>query len=113
MRTSETWVCLADGNRAQFFHCDAPGYALEPVMGFGLPNNSQTFAGRLARQLDRAARQSLFVTLVMVGPQAVVEAVESSMEPDTRSRVVREVDRDLCGRSPREVEAHLRGVLPH
>jgi hypothetical protein len=113
MRTSETWVCLADGDHAQFYHCDAPGYALEPVMGFGLPHSSQTFAGRLARQLDRAARDSLFVTLVMVGPHAVVEAVESVMEPATRSRVVGELDRNLCGRSPRELETHLRGVLPH
>ena len=82
-------------------------------MGFGLPSNGSTFAHRLARQLDRAARDSLFATLVLVGPQAVVQAVENSMQPDTRSRVVREFDRNLCGRSPREVETHLCGMLRH
>lgn len=113
MRTSETWVCLADGDRAQFYHCDAPGYALEPVMGFGLPQNGRTFAGRLASQLDRAARDSLFHSLVLVGPHAVLAAVEAQMAPATRERVVREVDRDLCGRPPRELETHLCTVLRH
>lgn len=113
MRTSETWVCLADGDHAQFYHCDAPGYALEPVMGFAVPRNGRTFAGRLASQLDRAARDSLFRSLVLVGPQAVLTAVEDQMAPDTRSLVVREVDRNLCGRPPRELECHLSAVLPH
>ncbi|MCR6632896.1 MAG: host attachment protein [Magnetospirillum sp.] len=113
MRTSETWICLADGDHAQFFHCDAPSYALEPVMGFGLPPSGQTFAGRLARQLDRAAREALFEALVLVGPLAVLREVEDQMAPDTRRKVVREIERDLCGRSPREVETHLSGMLPH
>lgn len=113
MRTSETWVCLADGDRAQFYHCDAPGYTLEPVMGFGLPQGGRTFAGRLAAQLDRAARDSLFNALVLVGPHAVLMAVEEEMEPDTRARVVNEVERDLCGHSPRELVTHLGSVLRH
>lgn len=113
MRTSETWVCLADGDRAQFYHCDAPGYGLEPVMGFGLPQNGRTFAGRLASQLDRAARDSLFRTLVLVGPQAVLAEVEGQMAPDTRGRVVGELERNLCGCCPRELETHLSGVLRH
>src|SRR5512145_2716781 len=113
MRTSETWVCLADGDRAQFYHCDAPGYGLEPVMGFGLPQSGRTFAGRLAGQLDRAARDSLFHNLVLVGPHAVLEAVEQQMAPGTRERVVGEVERNLCGRSPRELETHLGAVLRH
>lgn len=113
MRTSETWICLADGDRAQFYHCESPGYAVEPVMGFGLPQGARTFAGRLAAQLDRAARDSLFNTLVLVGPHAVLMAVEEEMAPGTRARVVGEVERDLCGRSPRELEAHLGTVLRH
>lgn len=113
MRTSETWVCLADGDHAQFYHCDAPSYVLEPVMGFGLPPAGSTFADRLARQLDRAARDCLFEALVLVAPQAVMRQVEDSMCADTRSRVVSEVDRNLCGRSPRELETHLCAVLRH
>lgn len=113
MRTSETWVCLADGDRAQFYHCDAPGYALEPVMGFGLPHNSSTFAGRLASQLDRAARDHMFNHLVLVGPLAVLSEVEGRMAPETRGRVVGEVERNLCGCCPRELEAHLSGLLRH
>lgn len=113
MRTSETWVCLADGDRAQFYHCDAPGYGLEPVMGFGLPRGGTAFAGRLASQLDRAARGSMFRSLVLVGPHAVLVEVEEHMDPDTRGRVVGEVERDLCGRSPRELETHLGALLRH
>lgn len=113
MRTSETWVCLADGDHAQFYHCDAPRYGLEPVMGFGLPHNSNAFAGRLASQLDRAVRDSMFEALVLVGPQAVLNAVEAQMAPGTRCRVVGEMDRNLYGRSPRELETHLRGMLRH
>ncbi|HLO78338.1 MAG TPA: host attachment protein [Magnetospirillum sp.] len=113
MRTSETWVCLADGDHAQFYHCDAPSYCLEPVMGFGVPRGGRTFAGRLASQLDRAARDSLFVSLVLVGPPAVLAEVEGEMAPDTRNRVVGEVSRNLCGRSPRELETHLCGMLRH
>lgn len=113
MRTSETWVCLADGDHAQFYHCDAPAYALEPVIGFCLPRNSRTFADRLAGQLDRAARDSMFRSLVLVGPQAVLAAVEDHMAPATRDRVVQEIDRNLCGRSPRELETHLSAVLRH
>lgn len=113
MRTSETWVCLADGDRAQFYHCDAPGYGLEPVMGFGLPRDGRTFAGRLASQLDRAARDSLFRSLVLVGPHEVLVEVEGNLSPDTRGRVVGEVERNLCGHSPRELEAHLSAMLRH
>lgn len=113
MRTSETWVCVADGAHAQFYHCDAPGYALEPVMGFGLPYAGHAFAGRLAGQLDRAARDSLFRQLVLVGPPPVLLAVEERMEPGTRLMVVAEVGRDLCRATPRELGAHLCDLLPH
>ncbi len=113
MRTADTWVCLADGDQAQFYRCDAPGYAFEPVMGFGLPQGGRTFAGRLASQLDRAERARMFHSLVLVGPLAVLTEVEAQMAPATRERVVREVDRNLCGRMPRELETHLVAVLRH
>lgn len=113
MRTSETWVCVADGVRAQFYHCDAPCYALEPVMGFGLPVNGLDFADRLAGQLDRAARDHLFRHLVLVGPKTMLKTIEDTMAPDTRQLVVGEVDKNLCGATPRELGAHLSGLLPH
>lgn len=113
MRSSDTWVCLADGNHAQFFRCDRPVQELEPVLGFGLPLNGKAFAGRLASQLDRAARECLFENLVLVGPMAVLNAVEDNMAPATRSRVVGEVDKNLCRSSPRELCAHLSEWLPH
>jgi len=113
MRTAETWVCLADGSHAQFFRCDAPGYAFEPVMDFGLPQSGSTFADRLARQLDRAERASMFRSLVLVGPLSVLAEVEAQMSPATRERVVCEVDRNLCGRAPRELETHLVAMLRH
>lgn len=113
MRTSETWICVADGRDARFFHCDAPGYALEPVMGFGLPRTSRAFAGRLAGQLDRAARDSLFRHLVLVGPRLILDDVEASMAPGTRLLLVGEVDKNLSHASPRELGCHLSDVLKH
>lgn len=113
MRSSETWVCVADGAHAQFYHCDAPAYALEPVMGFGVPDNGRTFADRLAGQLDRAARTSLFRQLVMVGPEPVLRDVEDSMAPDTRRMVVGALEKNLCRATPRELGTHLSHMLPH
>jgi Protein required for attachment to host cells. len=113
MRTSHTWVCVADDHSARFFHCDAPGYMLEPVMGFGVPQNSHAFAGRLAGQLDRAARDSLFRHLVLVGPRPVLDDIEASMAPGTRSLVVGEVDKNLRRASPRELDTHLCHMLKH
>lgn len=113
MRASDTWVCLADGDHAQFFRCDSPSQELEPVLGFGLPCSGKPFADRLASQLDRAARDHLFDHLVLVGPMAVLSAVEDNLAPATRSRVVGEVDRNLCRATPRELVAHLAEWLPH
>lgn len=113
MRSSDTWVCLADGDHARFFHCNAPVVELEPVLGFGLPASSQDFAGRLASQLDRAARANLFEHLVLVGPMGVLAAVEDSLAPATRHKVVGEVHRNLCRATPRELGALLAEWLPH
>lgn len=113
MRSSETWVCVSDGAHAQFYHCDAPAYALEPVMGFGIPDNGRNFADRLAGQLDRAARTSLFRQLVMVGPEPVLRDVEGSMAPETRSKLVGAVEKNLCRATPRELETHLSDMLRH
>ncbi|MBC7951635.1 MAG: host attachment protein [Rhodospirillaceae bacterium] len=113
MRSSETWVCVSDGAHAQFYHCDAPAYALEPVMGFGIPGSGRTFADRLAGQLDRAARTSLFRQLVMVGPEPVLRDVKVSMAPETLSMVVGALEKNLSKATPRELEAHLSEMLPH
>jgi len=113
MRSSETWVCVADGARAQFFHCDAPAYTLEPVLGFGLPDSGRCFAGRLASQLDRAARTALFRNLVLVGPAPVLQELEDSLDPGTRSMVVGELSKNLSKATPRELETHLSGLLSH
>jgi hypothetical protein len=55
----------------------------------------------------------MFRSLVLVGPHAVLAEIEEHMAPDTRGRVVGEVERDLCGRSPRELETHLGALLRH
>jgi protein required for attachment to host cells len=113
MRASDTWVCVADGARAQFFRCDGPSQDLEPVMGFGLPTNCSPFAGRLAGQLDRAARDRLFEHLVLVGPIAVLTDVEGRMDPATRDMVVGEIDKTFHHATPRELCAHIAAWLPH
>ncbi|CAA7612886.1 host attachment protein [Magnetospirillum sp. UT-4] len=114
MRCSDTWVCVADGTRAQFFHCDGPDRDLEPVMDFGLPGGTRPFVGRLAGQLDRAARAHLFEHLVLVGPLAVMRDLDGSLDQGTRNLLVAEIDReDLTWRTPQELTAHLRDVLPH
>lgn len=112
MREYETWVCVTDGRGARFFHCDAPGLPLEPVMGFGLAQSgSRDFAGRLAGQLDRAARDSLFRRLVLVAPHEVMSSVEATMAPGTRLLVAGRVERDLSRASPRQLCCHLADDL--
>ncbi|MBF0327217.1 host attachment protein [Magnetospirillum moscoviense] len=113
MRSSDTWVCVADGSRASFFRCDGPRHDLEPVMGYGVPADGRPFLGRVAGQLDRAARTHLFEHLVLVGPQSVLSALEGHMTPDTRQLVIGEVDRDLIRTTPRELTTCLRDWLPH
>jgi protein required for attachment to host cells len=114
MKPSDTWVCVADGERAQFFRCDG-GRDLEPVIDFGVPRAGPApFAGRLAGQLDRAARGDLFEHLVLVGPKAFLRELETSMAPGTRDRIVADVlDMDLSRATPREAGIHLCGVLPN
>jgi protein required for attachment to host cells len=113
MRSSDTWVCVADGTRASFYRCDGPRNDLEPVMGFGVPADGRPFFGRVAGQLNRAARTHLFEHLVLVGPRAVLSALEGDMTDDTRNLVVGAVDRDLSRRTPRELTTCLRDWLPH
>lgn len=113
MRASDTWVCVADGARARFFRCDGPSQDLEPVIGFGLPTTAGTFAGQLAGQLDRAARNHLFEHLVLVGPMEVLVEVEENLAPATRSLVMGECDKFAACVTPRELSARLVDLLPH
>ena len=113
MRSSDTWVCVANGARASFFRCDGPRHDLEPVMGFGVPADGRPFMGRVANQLDRAARTNLFVHLVLVGPRPVLAELETCIAAETMRLVVGEVDRDLMRTTPRELTTCLRDLLPH
>ncbi|MEW5728610.1 MAG: host attachment protein [Pseudomonadota bacterium] len=114
MKPSDTWVCVADGERAQFFQCDG-GRDLEPVIDFCVPRAGQgAFAGRLAGQLDRAARGHRFEHLVLVGPKAFLRELEDTMAPATRELIVADVvDTNLARATPREAGIHLSSVLPH
>lgn len=113
MRCSDTWVCVADGERARFYCCDG-NRELEPVMNFGIPTASQIpFSGRLAGQLDRAARGQMFQHLVLVGPRAFLRELEGTMAGSTRDLIVADmVDKDLWHSTPREASTYLCDVLP-
>lgn len=113
MRSSHTWVCVADGARARVFRCDGPCRDLEPVLGLGVPSTDSACTGRIAGQLDRAAHDRRFDHLVLVGPRAVLSELASTMTADTRRKVSGELDRDLSRASPRELTAHLCEFLPH
>lgn len=36
MVNHNTWICVADGARARFFHCDGPGRDIEPALNYVL-----------------------------------------------------------------------------
>ncbi len=114
MKASDTWVCVADGERAQFFQCDG-GRNLEPVLDFAVPRaGPRPFAGRLAGQLDRAARGHRFEHLVLVGPKAFLRELEDTIAPTTRDLIVADVvDTNLARATPREAVIHLGCMLPH
>ena len=46
MRTSETWICVADGTRAQFYLCDGAGHDIVPTLDYMLaaPSRAHNFA---------------------------------------------------------------------
>lgn len=114
MKPSNTWVCVADGERAQFFRCEC-GADLEPVIEFGVPQaGPRPFAGRLAGQLDRAARHHLFQRLVLVGPRGFLRELEDCLDAATRALILADVlDKDLSRATPREAGTHLCEVLRH
>jgi protein required for attachment to host cells len=128
MHTSDTWICVADGGRAQFFHCDGPGREVEPVLGYNLassrpmssrhavecgPAEWQThFCGTIAERLDSAAANHLFEHLVLVAPPSILGELHNRISGVTLDLVVGEVNRDLTHATPREVACHLAGMLP-
>lgn len=54
MRSSETWICVADGTRAQFYHCDGPGHDIVPTLDYMLAAPSR--AHNAAMTTDRPGR---------------------------------------------------------
>jgi protein required for attachment to host cells len=122
MRPSDTWICVADGARAQFYRCDGPGHEIEPLLDCNLAASSHgpsagtggtRFAGQVASRLDSAAAGRLFEHLVLVAPAGMLRELRDCLKAQTRNLVVGEVDRDLTHATPREVACHLGGVLPH
>jgi protein required for attachment to host cells len=107
MRPSHTWVCVADGSRAQVFRCDGPGRDLEPVLDIG------PITKRIAVQLDRAAADNLFEHLVLVGPAAILGELRNHLEPRTRGKVVGEMTAMHNLATPREVGCYVCELLPH
>ena len=114
MRSCDTWVCVADGEHARFYRCDG-GRDLEPVLDFGIPAGAAVpFSGRLAGQLDRAARHRMFDHLVLVGPMAFLRELEGALAAPTRAMIFADVlDRGLMRSTPRSAVAHLSEVLPN
>jgi len=54
-----TWICVADGTRARFFHCDGPGREIVPAMSYMLAapsrsHNLQMTTDRPGRTFDSA-----------------------------------------------------------
>lgn len=113
MRPSDTWVCVADGTRAHFYRGDDRCSELEPVLGYGLASHcgGSPFADRVACQLDRAAGESRFEHLVLVGPLDLLRQVEDRLDSRTRGKVVCEVDKLLTHPTPRELVTHLCGLV--
>ncbi len=129
MRPSDTWICVADTVRAQFYRCDGRGRCIEPLLDFALVARQHSphpllaampafddrgrFAGRVAGQLDLAADGHLFEHLLLVAPQSMLEPLKRTLKPHTRRLVIGEVDKDLTRATPREVATHICDKLPH
>lgn len=121
MRPTDTWICVADGARAQFYRCDGPGRGVDPIVNLVLVSPARhhdhreqaRFAGRVASQLDDAATNNLFERLVLVAPSGMLGALRHTLNAHTRRLVCGEVDKDLTRATPRELATHIGDKLPH
>jgi protein required for attachment to host cells len=121
MRPANTWVCVVDGGRAQFYRCDGPGHSLElmPSCMVAAAACRQwqdealgRFACRVALQLERAAEDHLFEHLVLVAPHAMLGTLRRTLKDHSRELLVSEVEKDLTRATPRELSTHL-GAMRH
>jgi protein required for attachment to host cells len=54
MAKHSTWICVADGARARFLHCDGPGRDIEPALNYVLAAPAR--AHNMAMTVDRPGR---------------------------------------------------------
>lgn len=130
MRPSDTWICVADSSRAQFYRYDGAGHDIVPTLNHmalasaGLGHSLQPegdraneekrhFAGRIAGQLERAAAEHLYLHLVLVAPSMMMDELHQRLNQATLALVVSEVVKDLTHTTPREMQCHLGDVLLH
>jgi protein required for attachment to host cells len=123
MRPTDTWICVADAGRANFFRCDGPGSTVEPLVDVSVghghrrdhsrdKDGHKQFAGAVALRIERAAGGHMFDHLVLVAPMPVLSALTSALTPDTRQLIVDKFDKDLVRATPRELATHIRDALP-
>ncbi len=123
MRPTDTWICVADRERANFYRCDGPGAVVQPLVdvsvGHGHHHTKQNglaaerFAGAVASRIERAVDGHLFDHLVLVAPLPVLSALDSALKPGTRRMIVDKIDKNLIRATPRELVTHIRDALPH
>lgn len=129
---TSTWICVAGGARAQFYHCGGPGREIEPSLGYEISGpaslhsvglaaidedwpevEKQRYAGRIAKQLSHAAARHSFQRLILVAPPAMMAELRRQLDELARGLVVIEVVKDLTRATPREMHRHLSEALPH
>ena len=89
-----------------------PGrHAMEPRVDWH-EFEKQQFAKRMAVHLNRAAQQKAFDRLVLVAPPKALGDLRAALDKRTSELILAELDKDLTGKSERDLAKHLEKVMP-
>ncbi len=122
------WVVVMDGRRARLLvrehrrasflesvdalTIDADGEAIRPhETGHHHGRYEQTerkFVERIARNLERRAKQDAFDHLIVVAPPAALGVLREALGPHTRDRLRESVPKDLSGLPARHIVERLQ-----
>ena len=89
-----------------------PGrHAMEPRVDWH-EFEKQQFAKQMAKHLNQAAKRKAFDRLVLVAPPRALGDLRATLDKQTSTMVMAELDKDLTHVSDHDLPAHLEKIMP-